>query len=1730
MPFTFSWMLHGNDEGEHDGGRQIAVNWVMPWDATQCDGAGAFAAVGNLMWPWRFVIEQWWAVDDSGLHPVATTGHSTAIDRQGAYALLEAELRSKCVSCPDVFSTDIKHMWPGEGDAVHQPPPAEWGKSSLPHVFVPLTHLPAILSQDVLGMVRQFQCEVLAGNVVYVPQFHIDVNGRAVVFTPANSAATAPKIVTVGYTAAYTDGQTFDDVAFSVVSNFADNSGADDVTIGASFHPSEVSEVGARVIRAALALSPMVLLGKVAGVEGVAWPANAALPQAMLSRALGPGLLRMEDGKKIMFWERLPGASASTGDDLFDAWTEADSPFDQLKRFYDDGVKEGSNTLAPLKPLFEANTSKDFAKAAGVLLDHAADARVLMLAWLAATAFRYSQANPSPFWVRERRFADWYALLGDVIGEHEVAELLIGWWRYWLVSKSGSADPRAGQLHTIMDGWIRGDTEASQPAKLGACCAHAMALLASSAPPSADLPTEVIDARIVALHERLRLPDEAAPVSLAEDADLAVVVATATGKTALQDEQLRGYAIAMAAGFKDPDSVLGIQWVTDLACKIKNGAGKWVYFGTDEKPQRMHDTVGATSEKGRSVVAFQYNGSALSGAMLAGGADSDGVDGLKFGWYEGWPTPQLAYGLRYWARATPVGNGGKILDPDCKGSNDRSLKDPVASLFDHSAGRRYLCRVAPGAITIKPPSNAYDMEGEARGWHEQADLAKTDRVRVAVIRPKGRGWRAKAPTALEMELVAPDGTPKVIERWLNADIAQRKVIAYDGQHLRDPASKSRTDHELLADSKALLDAFKNTERGPHAVRKARHPAARAIGVEVIFFDGTINRLVLTPVVKCHTGYMEPGKLICKADAVSTATATGATLTLTLAPGASAKLKFWTLAPEAFFAVNANPVALARMANFASASAEFKAADGTPYRAFGEREHWFECAPDASDVVDRTLAALEAAQAALAYAIDGNDAVARIGVDGGVDATWLKGFLVQRYDWHWSGYPLALPRMLRGRPTLLDWSEAFAGTDALVETRAETLQTVALPDWRFGLPKLPAELCRTRLPGLHGARFVACVLRPLRRFDAWLENAAQVEDKVLATGRLVAARVNWSDPALRLAPPTVMAAVPLVRTYEAGENATRLTGNGTLLCLEDALCRTDAQARFGGVGEIVDVDLEETRINNVFEIGPNPIMHAGPVSAAEVPLQPKARRTAGVPLPKLAQMDLPYVVHYNKDGSVLSDETVPMDWRLEVDRPFGLTFDADRNPKVAHTAIIVRPVGAEVATYWVMAKVRLRRLLDPGEDWTASGKLPGDDEHWLVARRPDGDDRIPFDFAICDAPQTEFALDFGTGHGFSLPARVGARRLLCSWHKGHWKGTSEALWGLQVLDQVLAGDGQQWKTVERYSPYETAAATGGMSFKDPGPVLLARLPEASAQRLLLSDYGQAHWLTFIGTPFRHTSIANEDLTMKMDHDMIELWRSGVGYGVERISRDLLLNPVTAGDTGRTPGSERVAVEKNTFHLLLVFERVNDIAAPPEGNPLGQLAGVYKPTRAPITETEPYPPLRFKAFMRGSRMPQGAVGYIYKFQSTVSSDPIDQQNPDSWEALLAGMFPSHQDGEATVRWLPEFAGPILTGEPVPAAALKGSKIRIDLGAKGKIVLEVEHGRGWKLKSGNGTGWQDGLKGGPCTLDDAAGEGGVLAVEGAGGRLLARLHHWSGGVRGKAVAFDDNGVRAEGEWNLV
>lgn len=1836
MPLRqFAWMIHCNDEGLENGRWQASVNWVMPWGAD--DGASWHASmaaastvtgscgetvateVGDLLWPWKMHLKDWYVVHDHDGAPtlvqVPVLHASIAVDKLGVQHKIEQEIRHKTAHCPTPFSLDPA--------CLHDP---KWpDRSSLPHAFAPLTHLPAPVAQDILGLVTvvQFDKAVRSGCRALVPAFTVETRTGALYYKP-EGVVLQDGIFTVPYAATTDTGVAVaGSFQFQIITEAMVCAPDDEalLSVECQLHGAEHGDIGARESLVARAFAPLELVSRsidVIAKEAANLPASTIPHSAatLLLQIFGCGEIRQDSVARpamdatvrhVMVWERLDGGGkeqrAQQLLDFIERVPMSAMRLQNLRQNIDNAhelSQQSRDALAPLaNQIAAALPAAPFTSEAGRAMIAAAaallasqDARQLWAAWLATLAVEFGgEPNAPGFWCKGGNFAAWQRKLYAVIDEHAAASLL--------------ANPQLLALAQLRAQYVARPDTLTEAAveELAARFADLVSrmLTTPESPSLAAALNQQARVQMCNLRSGLNANDGNQAVQpFGDDRELTVALRINHGDGGHGKRQLRGYSIAIAAGYHRPQQEFDWQWLTSVALQVRDGRA-WLSLENGGGPVAMPDTVGATRVNGRDVVTFNYAGLPLVGSLNAldeGELDPDGTDALDFYWPHGqehervphsWPTPQLAYGLRYFTIAAPIGNAGRILDArHAAADDDRKLRALTEAMFDHKTASVYLCRVAPGAPVIslqdEEACRGYELADESRTrayLNGLPALADGEQQRIALIRPSGGAWRAGRDN-LALSIRAPDGTPNVVERWIQADWAQCVGAASSGVNpVTDPAVDGLDKDAILERQTIFRALLKPPTKAAQAARSRprpglkaevelerrkawpRHPAVRAFGIVVTLFNpdgslqGTTQRL-LAPACQAVHGYLAHGVVKIAAGAASTVgTGGGATLGLTLAPGCYARVDVCSLAPEEFFS---GPPGLARMGDLPAVSAWLE--KGHHYRGFAASTHWVECLPAPLSSAQRT-ALLMQLSASFGLRPDVNHVVAEIAGVTAIEADWLKGFVVQHHEWHWTGYPVAFPRPVSGLPSLLDWAEPFMGTESLRGSMVNTLATRvnASRHWHTGGAGQPQQLACVNLPSDRGAKYLAFVLRPVRRFDRWLERWTQFDNAILGKGLLLEAKLRWDDPALRLAPPDLKAAVPLVRTFAAngehgGNGGVAITANGCLLCLRDVLYRTDEMARFGGVSETIEVQLEETRLSEVFEIGPNGAFHAAPRCDAE-------------------GLTLPYSRLFAKNGDVAAGDAVPdgqLDWRLVADRPFGLSNDLDRNAKVAQTALIVRVDGCDSANYWVMAKVKLRRLYDPDPGWTIPASVPADTQQpgaWSLGRRAEGDDWIPHDFCV-ELPdaKTLKTLQLVPGPMLVLPASTALRpslrtRYLCSWHKGPWADNDQSLWGLQVQVQQLYADKQQWHTTLNFSPYETCDKNKPVDIKDPAPASLrldagVQLGKNIVSRLLVSDYSAPHWLTFIGMPFRHVALAGEAYWLTENGDSLKLMRANRASGNldgrqqgEQVSRDLLLLPMSPADFGAGTPERRIEAESNSFHLLLLFKPIDDVTTAGIGMPLGQLARVYKPRRKAIDAGHPYPQLWFERLtapsLDSTAMPGDCTAYIYRFHRPHDTG-LTQFT--SWEQLETAMFPTKDafgmGQEATVRWTPEYVGPLgvyaadkWPDEIARPAAMAGQLIEIRLVAEqmtsdgkpdGKtsnsIELLIDPAIGWRFKARNDPGdIFPALVSGSCQAGDS------LELMQAGGRLLARLEGWqtiAGPEKAAetlyAILFDEQGRRLQ------
>lgn len=341
--------------------------------------------------------------------------------------------------------------------------------------------------------------------------------------------------------------------------------------------------------------------------------------------------------------------------------------------------------------------------------------------------------------------------------------------------------------------------------------------------------------------------------------------------------------------------------------------------------------------------------------------------------------------------------------------------------------------------------------------------------------------------------------------------------------------------------------------------------------------------------------------------------------------------------------------------------------------------------------------------------------------------------LEQHEWHWTGYAVDFP----SEHKLEKWIVRHVGVgsyrnsqDCVFDTHLDGV------DWRLGPEKGAAIGVGMRdfvadlaLPVVRPAKYVAYTMRPRLRFEKWLNgddsDVIEVQSKVFATGQIIQGMLPETEGVERLPSPALQWTVPLTMTLgreDAMENG-GLPGrieNGNMLVLDEALYRTDALARFGGIGERMDIEIVESRFVDYPQKGVNPIFH--PIESLQ--------------------------------------------FSLKVQRPFGLTYDQGVNSKIVQTAIVVTPDGAEGK--WVMAQVRMRRLIEP--DTLVGTELGG--KSGTLRFRLVGDDYVPEDFCVeFNAKMPITSMEVGV-YSAVLPVHAiedHEVRLLCSWHKARWGG-------------------------------------------------------------------------------------------------------------------------------------------------------------------------------------------------------------------------------------------------------------------------------------------------------------------------------------------------------------------------
>lgn len=294
---TFSWMMHGNDEGlvgERKDKRRISVNWVMPTgiftqDDAPKDGLTVIDAVGSLLWPRQMRITGWAIVTDKQFHLATPVPTNVLTDPQKLQGRMEDEIRQKCSRCPFPFSTAIARAQ------------ASPGEISLPHLFAP-DAVTCGVSLDRLGMTRSFTLDDATLPVACAPEFTIIHKGQEIVFSPVSSN-TSDEIITIGYEAKAENEETLYTglPAFTVVMKKIKP--AINAMLTPQLKRAERAETGMRARLTDTILAPLPMLALVLNAEAAnaktvngEWQIELQKYQ-LLNRTLGLCYLRSDTSK-----------------------------------------------------------------------------------------------------------------------------------------------------------------------------------------------------------------------------------------------------------------------------------------------------------------------------------------------------------------------------------------------------------------------------------------------------------------------------------------------------------------------------------------------------------------------------------------------------------------------------------------------------------------------------------------------------------------------------------------------------------------------------------------------------------------------------------------------------------------------------------------------------------------------------------------------------------------------------------------------------------------------------------------------------------------------------------------------------------------------------------------------------------------------------------------------------------------------------------------------------------------------------------------------------------------------------------------------------------------------------------------------------------------------------------------------------------------------------------------
>lgn len=1166
----------------------------------------------------------------------------------------------------------------------------------------------------------------------------------------------------------------------------------------------------------------------------------------------------------------------------------------------------------------------------------------------------------------------------------------------------------------------------------------------------------------------------------AENKDTGLTLAI---KEETEEAEIRGFAIALRAGFKGTDEEMKwddsrTKWITDTHCVVLEKASEPKWLKDSDQNLVLHETVGATLDHGNLVASFLYNGRPIAsipadkdGKAISDnivGEDLDGTNCLDFRWFEDEQKkesqlPLLGYGLYYQAIATAIDNAGGIKATSLRSEESYTQLDNTNEIFGKSKEpERYLSHEAPKALSIQPKTTTEKSHLElALSCHEESIVnlylkkneeiksEKSKSTQVYMLCPAEANnddshysIEARGLKELTFEIGSPDADADFITRWMNTEIflAEKELE----QFRKEPFDKAKKEKFIAFRDLRVKERKQNKTGSDYKPYIPFHPAVTHIGMKFEYLDkGAINPIPKDstqsiPIIKEIKFNIENKEIIKYRVELKIASVIGNTIlaalksrvdkdkgkdiniqemTLSIPSDTQVKVSYYCLMPNWMYEDSNNSIA--RFSR--SKQADTKTFED--YHAFFSAEQWFEVLPKdflTEEIIKENKLielALEDeksdADVFVLNAMTSDDNAIKLG-------KWTLGGHLERHEWHWTGYAVDFP----SDNGLDQWLIRHTGVESYRESIDFEFETI----WSEKKEKQQilknGPITRLTLPDSRPGRYVAYTMRPRLRYQRWLnprnEYVKAWSDTVFACGRIIpgstidATKTRLPIPALKWAIPMTMT---LAANAQQNDHIPPRIENGNLLVLDDALYRTDALARFGGIGERIEIDVVETRFSDTPQQGVNPIFHS----------------------------------------------SEKFSFRIKSLDPFGLTYDQGRNAKVAQTSLVVVPDGA--SGKWVMAQIKLRRLIEPKSvNGSVINEEKNSNNRRLVALRKIGDEVVPEDFCI----QFSFGKDSSQEVSITISLRKndektnvftvtpsfelqkGTYRFLCSWHKGRWD-KNDPSWRMRVALQTQRSGLMHWDTSEIKSCFvleenwkHNTISSGSDKYYLSLDNISKDMEKLEVQRIALSEYTEPLWLTFIGS-FDQQPIG------RPDEYILRKENSGNNLLLSYKGKTDPLNWVLCGlppkrkfNEGSDPEETKESYEdrkkwwdyskrdKTTFQLLFVYRPTADINRGSVDTSTGEFIGLFAPDigtgNAWTGSFTPWHPVSIE-------LQAGDYAYLRSFQRInvnwpeLKTDDLENKKLKSklpvletWENLIEAIFRNDSSDESTIRPLPEILGPI------------------------------------------------------------------------------------------------------------